>query len=96
MTNHLDENRPQSCYAVGLECQSCVERSAKDVAMLCRGLGDAAAERMFVQIFTDPECGRMSAHFVAVYRRARMDDDTVIPRIGPAIETRRWRPRQLR
>ena len=89
MTNYLDENRPHSCHAVGLECQSCVERSAQSVAALCHGLGEAAAERIFFQIFGDPACARMSAQFALAYVAAqRTAADALLPHLAPTIERR--------
>ena len=66
-----DENRPESCLKVGLDCRTCVQRSASSVASVCPGLGSAGAEQVFLQIFPSEGCAPMLAAFAAAY--AEMD-----------------------
>ncbi len=66
----LDENRPETCNALGLECRSCVERSASSVAHICHGLKPAAIAGMFVQIYVSPGCAHMAHAFEAAYYEA--------------------------
>src|SRR5581483_128367 len=61
------ENRPEACLSVGLDCRTCVQRSASSVATLCPGLGSAGAEELFFQIFPAPGCAPMAAAFAGAY-----------------------------
>jgi hypothetical protein len=40
------------------------------VARFCKGLRGKALSQMFVQIYTDPACSGMHAHFAQAYRDA--------------------------
>ena len=65
-----DENRPASCLKVGLECRTCVQRSASSVAAICPNLNLAAAEQVFFQIFPSSGCAPMAAAFAISYSEA--------------------------
>lgn len=65
-----DENRPESCLSVGLDCRTCVQRSAASVALVCPGLGAVGAEQVFLQIFPSPGCTPMASAFAASYADA--------------------------
>jgi hypothetical protein len=62
-----DENRPDACLSVGLDCRTCVARSAASIASLCPSLSAADAERVFFEIFPSKGCAPMSAAFIAAY-----------------------------
>jgi hypothetical protein len=66
-----DENRPETCLSVGLDCRSCVQRSASSVAAVCPGLGDAGAQQVFYSIFPSSGCAPMSAAFAMAYVEAQ-------------------------
>lgn len=70
MSALTEENRPHSCFALGLECESCVEASARQVAAICQTLGGSRASDVFFQIFADPACAGMRPRFEAAYRQA--------------------------
>jgi hypothetical protein len=65
-----DENRPESCLKVGLDCRTCVQRSASSIAAICPGLGTAGAEQVFLQIFPSDGCAPMMTAFAASYAEA--------------------------
>ncbi len=66
----LDENRPETCSALGLECRTCVQRSAASVAHICHGLQPEAIAGMFPQIYSSPGCAHMAEAFAASYYEA--------------------------
>jgi len=66
----LDENRPETCLALGLECSTCIRKSASSVAHVCQGLETAGIHRIFVQLYTSAGCAPMSDAFELAYREA--------------------------
>ena len=66
----LDENRPEMCIALGLDCRTCVQKSASSVAHVCRGLESAGIQRIFAQLYTSPGCAPMAAAFETGYVEA--------------------------
>jgi hypothetical protein len=75
----LDENRPETCAALGLDCRTCIERSAASVAHICHGLKPAGLQRMFVRIYTSPGCAHMAQPFQAAY------DEFATPAMKPML-----------
>ncbi|MGH9559588.1 MAG: hypothetical protein ACRD30_10135 [Bryobacteraceae bacterium] len=63
-------NYPQICIATGLDCESCTEETARQLAQACKGLRGKSIGQLFVQIHPDPACARMHAHFAESYRRS--------------------------
>ena len=70
MTDLNSENRPHACYQVGLNCQDCTAESARQLAQACKGLGGSMVGQLFAQIYSDPACAPMHAHFEAHYHDA--------------------------
>ena len=70
MTDVMSENRPHTCYQVGLNCRDCTAESARQVAQACKGLRGGMIGQLFVQIYSDPACAPMHSHFAASYRDA--------------------------
>jgi len=70
MTDVMSENRPHTCYQVGLNCQDCTAESARQLAQACKGLRGGMIGQLFVQIYSDPACAPMHAHFTASYQDA--------------------------
>jgi hypothetical protein len=58
---------PRICHEVGLDCESCAEGTARNLAKVCKGLRGKMIGQLFVQIYTDPACSRMHGHFAAAY-----------------------------
>ena len=65
-----DENRPESCLKVGLDCRTCVQRSASSIAAICPSLSPAGAEQVFLQIFPSSGCAPMATAFAICYAEA--------------------------
>jgi len=55
---------------VGLSCEECTSSTARQVARICKGLRGKMLAQMFVQLYPDPACSRMHAHFAQAYRDA--------------------------
>ena len=91
---------PRLCNEVGLACETCVEATAQNLALVCKGLRGKMIGQMFVQIHPHSACSRMHAHFGEAYRvaNARQEHDepqtvavepVAIPRRQPQRERRR-------
>jgi hypothetical protein len=65
-----DNDYPQFCINVGLDCATCTEETARQLAQTCRGLRGKLIGQLFVQIHPHAACSRMHAHFAASYRNA--------------------------
>jgi len=85
MLSDTDDNRPQSCYEVGLNCRDCSAENARELARLCVGLRGKAVSQLFLQVHSHPACAPMHAHFADAYREASsqpvskpMDDTTAV------------------
>ena len=63
--------KPQGCYAVGLECRSCVRNSAANLAEICLDLSVEAVRDSFFKVYPDQACLPMARTFVRAYRAAR-------------------------
>ena len=63
---------PRICQEVGLDCETCTEGTAKNLAKVCKGLRGKMIGQMFVQIYTDPACSKMHAHFAEAYMAAEL------------------------
>jgi hypothetical protein len=73
---------PRICSDVGLDCETCTQGTARNLAKICKGLRGKEIGQMFVQIYTDPACAKMHAHFAGAYQ------DALIERM-PAMSERR-------
>lgn len=63
----FDENRPESCLQVGLDCGTCIQRSAAATAKVCAGLGPANIQQVFFQLYPSGGCSPMADVFVSIY-----------------------------
>lgn len=61
---------PRICSEVGLDCETCTEGTARNLAKVCKGLRGKMIGQLFVQIYTDPACARMHGHFAEAYIQA--------------------------
>lgn len=64
---------PRICNEVGLDCETCTESTARNLAKVCKGLRGKMIGQMFVQIHNDPACSRMHSHFAAAYLAASIE-----------------------
>jgi hypothetical protein len=58
---------PRICHEVGLDCDTCTEGTARNLAKVCKGLKGKLIGQLFVQIYTDPACSKMHVHFADAY-----------------------------
>ena len=59
-----------TCPEAGLNCQGCTTNTAKELALVCKGLRGKMVSQLFVQLYPAPECARMHAVFAAAYKQA--------------------------
>ena len=64
---------PGICHDVGLDCETCTESTARNLAKVCKGLRGKMVGQLFVQIYTDPACSKMHAHFERAYMDASVE-----------------------
>jgi hypothetical protein len=66
----VTENRPETCSSLGLDCASCIQRSASTSAAICPGLQPAGVHRIFFQLYSSPGCHPMAHAFMRAYSDA--------------------------
>jgi hypothetical protein len=69
---------PGLCREVGLDCQTSIEGTSRNLAKICKGLKGAAIGQLFVQIHSDPACAAMHRNFVKAYLEASIKRIPVI------------------
>jgi hypothetical protein len=72
-TTQAMDTYPGICHDVGLDCETCTESTARNLAKICKGLRGKMVGQLFVQIYTDPACSKMHAHFEAAYLDAQVE-----------------------
>jgi hypothetical protein len=65
-----ENNYPELCLKVGLDCETCTGDTARQLAQSCHGLRGKMIGQLFIQIHPHPACARMHAHFASAYREA--------------------------
>jgi hypothetical protein len=70
MDSALDNNFPQMCLEVGLDCKTCTGGTARQLASVCKNLRGKMVAQLFVQIYPQTACAKMHGHFAAAYREA--------------------------
>ncbi len=68
---------PATCVQEPVNCQSCTQSTARELALACPGLPGKLITRLFVQIHTYPACSRMHANFTRAYMEAGATDETL-------------------
>lgn len=66
----LNERNPETCLSLGLDCQSCVGHTARNLASICRGMTPVGLSVAFVQMYPSPACAKMEVQFGAAYADA--------------------------
>ncbi len=66
----VTENRPETCSSLGLDCATCVQRSASTAAAICPDLQPAGVHRIFFQLYASPGCHPMAHAFMRAYSDA--------------------------
>lgn len=79
-----DDRSPAFCLPLGLECRSCVQRSAGTVAAICHGMTPEGVEKIFGQIFPSAGCAQMSVTFESAYFDAAAPRKSVVRSIVAA------------
>jgi len=69
MTN-FESGLPELCIQEQLDCVSCTNSTAKELADACPRLPARAVARLFVQIHPHPGCARMLRNFNRAYSEA--------------------------
>ena len=69
-----EESYPAACAEVGLTCEDCTSSTAREVARVCKGLRGKMVGQMFIQLYPNPACSSMHAHFAQAYRDASPKD----------------------
>jgi hypothetical protein len=67
MDPFLTENQPETCRVLGLECETCVRKSAASVGKICYGLDSHGVQQLFVQLFPSSGCRPMAPAFELAY-----------------------------
>ena len=67
MDPFLTENQPETCLALGLECETCARKSAASVARICHGLDSDGLHQIFLQLFPSSGCRPMAPAFELAY-----------------------------
>jgi hypothetical protein len=79
----FDENRPETCMQVGLDCRTCIQRSAASTARVCAGLTSLGVQQLFFQLYPSEGCSPMAPQFVAAYAET-MSAALLVPRKAAA------------
>lgn len=66
----MPDTFPNACIEVGLTCEACTSNTARDLARVCKGLRGKMLGQLFVQLYPNPACSSMHAHFAQAYRDA--------------------------
>lgn len=67
----------ESCEAVGLDCNECVQNTAKHLAEICPAASPAAAQKLFTVLYPDACCAPMGLAFIRAYRVANEPNHNV-------------------
>jgi hypothetical protein len=77
-TTYAMNTYPGICRDVGLDCQTCIEGTSRNLAKICKGVRGTAIGQLFVQIHSDPACAAMYSQFVKAYLAASIERIPVI------------------
>ena len=66
----LLENSPESCSNMGLDCGTCIHRSAASLSAICLGLESAGVQQIFFQLYPSRGCHAMAEAFALAYQES--------------------------
>jgi hypothetical protein len=66
----MDDNQPESCSRLGLDCGTCMRNAASSVASICRGMNSEGLRQIFFQMYPSAGCRPMEHVFHATYWEA--------------------------
>jgi len=64
------EPNPESCSHIGLDCGTCIHRSAASVASICHGLESPGIQQVFFKLYSSPGCYPMAPAFALAYQES--------------------------
>ena len=64
------EPNPESCSNIGLDCGTCIHRSAASVASICHGLESSGIQQVFFKLYASPGCYPMAPAFALAYQES--------------------------
>jgi len=67
---HLENSIPGTCRETGLNCETCTETAAQNLARVCHGLRGKQLGQLFVQLYPHAACAPMHAHFARAYGKS--------------------------
>ncbi|PYT12682.1 MAG: hypothetical protein DMG59_22715 [Acidobacteria bacterium] len=82
MNTSPQDNYPQLCSEVGLDCETCTEHTARHLAAVCKGLRGKMVAQLFFQIHPHPACSRMHGHFTASYKKASSEHSAAMQAVA--------------
>lgn len=65
-----ENDYPQLCGQVGLDCHTCVQATGRELAKACKGLRGKMIGQLFVQIHPHSACSKMHLAFARSYHEA--------------------------
>ena len=66
----FEEHSPSRCDAVGLDCETCVSRSAREIAACCGSLQGDGLTKIFASLYPSGGCSPMNGLFSIAYQAA--------------------------
>jgi len=63
MDSLLTDNRPETCLALGLDCATCVRKSAASIVRICHGIESHDTQGIFLQLYPSAGCRPMASAF---------------------------------
>lgn len=84
MEDFFDGRTPAACHSVGLDCCSCVGRSAEAVAAICRGLSMDGVSKIFGELYPANGCAPMMIAFQTAYLEASAPRKPVVRAVAAA------------
>lgn len=76
---------PEVCGSLGVDCMSCAQRAAQDIAALCANLAGRRLESAFFRMYPQPACSGMLPEFVQKYYDATEPDLKSLLRLSQAV-----------
>ena len=79
-----NDRNPETCRSLGMDCRSCVQRSASAVASICGGMTETGVRSVFAQMYNSPGCAPMAGAFAASYYEATSPRKPMIRAVAAA------------
>ena len=79
-----DDRNPEMCRSFGMDCRTCVERSAGAVAAICRAMTEEGVHSIFTQLYGSPGCAPMAGEFESAYLAASAPRKSMVRAVAAA------------